>query len=117
MYDGDRTSEWRTLPGKGKDAWVDIQLHESISIKSIGVQQAQNGLFKQMSIDFSNGESRIIDLGSTIYGWYYVVLEPPINTTSLRLSAQEYYTPEHIGEWFYRIKEIAINRGNQCRHI
>ena len=62
-----------------------------------------------MNIIFSNGDIRTIDLGSTSDTWYYFEFEPAINTTSLKLSAQQYYTPEHLDDWFYRIKEISIS--------
>ena len=112
LYDHDTISEWVTLQGQGKDAWVDIQLHSTISINKIEVLQPQNGLFRQLRIVFSNGDSRTMDLGSEMFQWNAVDFEPPINTTSLNVSALQHYNPEEIGNWFYRIKEISIN-GNR----
>ena len=121
MYDHSTHSthsdyEWITKIGQGKNAWVNIQLKSSISIKKIEVLQpaSLDGLFKQISISFSNGESGTMHLGPEPLQWYAVEIQPPIKTTSLKMVAQEHHTPESLANGFYRIKEISINgdRGN-----
>jgi hypothetical protein len=116
LYDHDTDSEWITKIGQGKNAWVNIQLKSSISIKKIEVLQPASyiGLFKQISIGFSNGESGTMHLGPEPLQWYAKEFQPPIKTTSLNMTAQEHYTPENLTNWVYRIKEISINgdRGN-----
>jgi hypothetical protein len=116
LYDHDTDSEWITSEGQGKNAWVDIQLQSSISIKKIEVLQpaSLDGLFKQISISFSNGESRKMHLESEPLKWYAVEIQPPIKTTSLKMVAQEHHTPENLAKGFYRIREVSINgdRGN-----
>ena len=102
-------SEWRTSVGKGEDAWVNIQLHSSISIHKIEVLQPEDGAFKKINIMFSNGQDRSMDLGSEPYLWYAADFAPPINTTSLNITALQHYNPLQLANWFYRIIEISIN--------
>ena len=110
MYDGDSHTEWVSKRGQGNHSWVKIQFNSVLRISQIEVQQTSSdfGLFKEIGLSFSNGQSQTLNLSAVKRRWHSVTFNPPVDTTNVQLSAIDYYEAEQL-EWLdYWLRDVRF---------
>ena len=114
VYDSSSTTEWFTLAGEGKDAWIQIQFQKPLEISKLVVQQVghnplnsfRNTRFDKLDVTYSSG-SRLLELGSVDGGFNVLYFDPPITENNIKLTATE-YSFDRFDFYPYGLREISI---------